>query len=786
MLSTTSAASLLLCLLLAAILALGGLAFAAPSWADEAERAPEGATQINEEAEPSEPLTATEPSEPLTLSEPLAAAEVLDVTAKDAGDLKETAAEENTTAIMGYSSLSAAQMASWYNSKDKTYPSQLAAGGASNITEFSTIVLEESRAEGVLPEVVFTQMMLESGWLQFGGAVKVEQYNFCGLGAIDSDPVNSSAWFPDVRTGIRAQVQHLKAYATSEGTPLVNACVDPRFDLVKRGCAPYVEWLGQKENPLGYGWATSLGYGQRLVGLMGELRNTSDPGAPGDTGAPGDAGSTGDGDSLALTESTYPFISPLAGYYLPASTSNYTTSGREGRTIDKIVLHHAAALTVTSVGYHFQNPSVEASAHYGVGPGQIYCYVPEDKAAWHCGNYEQNLRSVGIETVNSALAPDYPVAKASIDTLIPLVADVAQRNGLGKLVKYQNIFQHRDFASTFCAGHVWDYIDYIITEANLINGYGDDWTVTQHEGSGRQDTAARASAKAYPDPSQVDNVILAYSYDFPDALAASYLAGVLDAPILLCDTNELPAPTVSELSRLNPSAIYIVGGTGVISGDIETMLQTSGSVSSVIRLGGTGREETAYLIAEAAKTLGGVPTTAFVAHSGNFPDALSAGSLSASQHVPILLTSAETLDGWAQRFLEECGVKDIIVVGGAGSVSENVENQLRALPHGPSVVRWSGPGRYETAEAVLNGAIAKWSVTPSVIGLASGEDFPDALVGGASVGNRGGLLAITEPDVLSNAAAETISAYKDSVLDVEIFGGTGTIRVRSAAQWLLM
>jgi uncharacterized repeat protein (TIGR02543 family) len=309
--------------------------------------------------------------------------------------------------------------------------------------------------------------------------------------------------------------------------------------------------------------------------------------------------------------------------------------------------------------------------------------------------------------------------------------------------------------------------------------------VTQHEGSGRQDTAARASQKAYPDPTQVDSVILAYSYDFPDALAASYLAGVLDAPILLCDTNEIPETTTSELSRLNPSAIYIVGGTGVISSDVEGVLSALPGVSSVTRLGGQGREETAYLIANKAKELGGTPTTAFVAHSGNFPDALSAGSLSAGQGIPILLSPTGSLDEWAKRFLEESGVLDIIVVGGSGSVSEDVIGQLRALPGNPTVARWSGSGRYETAEVVLNNAIVKWNITPTIVGLASGEDFPDALVGGAAVGNRGGLLAITGPDTLSAAATGVISTYKATISDVEIFGGPGTIRVKSAAQALL-
>ena len=78
------------------------------------------------------------------------------------------------------------------------------------------------------------------------------------------------ASFQDVRTGIRAQIQHLKAYASTES--LVNEQVDPRFHLVKRGTAPYVEWLGQKENPAGTGWATESNYGYAITAMIKQLK----------------------------------------------------------------------------------------------------------------------------------------------------------------------------------------------------------------------------------------------------------------------------------------------------------------------------------------------------------------------------------------------------------------------------------------------------------------------------------------------------------------------------------
>ncbi len=126
----------------------------------------------------------------------------------------------------------------------------------------------DSAAEGVRPEVAFVQTMKETGWLQFGGDASIEQFNFAGLGTTgDGVPGNS---YPDVRTGIRAQIQHLKAYATTEA--LNRVCVDDRYEYVLRGCAPYVEWLGQKENPQGTGWATAENYGYSIVDMINKMK----------------------------------------------------------------------------------------------------------------------------------------------------------------------------------------------------------------------------------------------------------------------------------------------------------------------------------------------------------------------------------------------------------------------------------------------------------------------------------------------------------------------------------
>ena len=174
-------------------------------------------------------------------------------------------------AIMGETSVTVDQMVKYYENTGHQYPAaKLSTSGATTLKEFCEIYLQEAESEGVRAEVAFTQTMKETGWLQYGGSVKIEQNNFAGIGAVDHDPAGSSAWFPDVRTGVRAQIQHLKAYASTNA--LNNACVDPRFNLVTRGCAPYVEWLGTKENPNGYGWATGANYGPSIVTMIKKLK----------------------------------------------------------------------------------------------------------------------------------------------------------------------------------------------------------------------------------------------------------------------------------------------------------------------------------------------------------------------------------------------------------------------------------------------------------------------------------------------------------------------------------
>lgn len=165
--------------------------------------------------------------------------------------------------------------------------------------------------------------------------------------------------------------------------------------------------------------------------------------------------------------------SNLVSVKVPANSNNYTV-GRSGRNIEMIAIHHMAGiLTAEQCGKIFQNANRKASSHYGIGKdGKIALYVDEANTAYTNSNWDSNCKSVTIETSNCKLGGDYPVSEVVLNKLIELVADIAKRNNLGKLVKGKNVVWHRMYAATSCPGdYLLSKMDYIIEKANEITRY---------------------------------------------------------------------------------------------------------------------------------------------------------------------------------------------------------------------------------------------------------------------------------------------------------------------------
>ena len=167
--------------------------------------------------------------------------------------------------IAGKAVATAAQMVAYIKAKRP--------GVEQSVIDMIPLYLSEGLTEGIAGDIAFAQSCIETGNFAFPSetcAVTLAQNNFAMMGVTATFAKGESFATPQI--GIRAQIQHLKAYANSE--PLGGECVDPRFHLVSRGSAPYVEWLGQQENPKGKGWATAKGYGARILAVLADIRGT--------------------------------------------------------------------------------------------------------------------------------------------------------------------------------------------------------------------------------------------------------------------------------------------------------------------------------------------------------------------------------------------------------------------------------------------------------------------------------------------------------------------------------
>lgn len=254
-------------------------------------------------------------------------------------------------------------------------------------------------------------------------------------------------------------------------------------------------------------------------------------------------------------------------------------------------------------------------------------------------------------------------------------------------------------------------------------------------------------------------LVVVNGYDFPDALSAACLAGANQGPVLLTHQASLSGATAAEIVRLQPDFIYVVGGESVVSGNVVQQIESlypAWNPVTVIRVSGNDRIATSVEVAKKSLNVADDPYPdgpgatppgfVFIANAYNFPDALSAASMSAAEYVPILLTGPDALDGRVSQCIDDIGANDAIIVGGTSVVSTNVENQLISKLGASRVMRIAGADRYETSRdfAVWATDMGNFGVnvgTPgnpnalgaahiNRIGIARGDDFPDALAAG--------------------------------------------------------
>jgi subtilisin family serine protease/putative cell wall-binding protein len=281
-------------------------------------------------------------------------------------------------------------------------------------------------------------------------------------------------------------------------------------------------------------------------------------------------------------------------------------------------------------------------------------------------------------------------------------------------------------------------------------------------GADRYATAAAVSASRFGPGVPV--VYVASGTNFPDALAAGPAAAAAAGPVLLVTPSRIPAATAAELDRLRPTRIVIAGGTSVVSDGVLAALR--GYAGAVERRAGLDRYETAAAISHDAFAPGvGV---AYVAAGTNFPDALAGGAAAAAQRGPVLLSRGTDLPAATAAELAYLKPQRIVVLGGAGVVSDAVLNALRA--HSSSVTRLAGADRYTTAVEVSR------SLAPSgsaVVYVSTGVTFPDALAGDPVAGLRDAPLLLVPSNRLPAEVAAELRRLNPST--VVILGASGVV-----------
>ncbi|HKJ11054.1 MAG TPA: cell wall-binding repeat-containing protein [Ornithinimicrobium sp.] len=283
-------------------------------------------------------------------------------------------------------------------------------------------------------------------------------------------------------------------------------------------------------------------------------------------------------------------------------------------------------------------------------------------------------------------------------------------------------------------------------------------------GTNRYATAAKM-ASYYPTGG---DVYITTGQNFPDAVAAGARAGYRNDPVLLTTKTRLPSATITQLKRIKPRRVFIVGGSGAVSYSVGRSLRkyvSSGS-SGIIRLSGNDRYGTAGAV---ARQFGSRPTTVYVATGAKYHDALVAAARAGHRNAPVLLTKRHSVPSATRSALRAVKPERIVVVGRTDAVSSTAASTLKRYATKGSLVRVSSVNHNGIA-ARMAGYYPKGV---SRVYVATSRSYPDGLSAAARAGTKGAPVLYVDRDSLPTA---TRNAIRD--LDpqrIVIMGGTGAV-----------
>ncbi|HEX5466320.1 MAG TPA: cell wall-binding repeat-containing protein [Candidatus Limnocylindrales bacterium] len=374
-------------------------------------------------------------------------------------------------------------------------------------------------------------------------------------------------------------------------------------------------------------------------------------------------------------------------------------------------------------------PTTSGAAHAPTD-GSGYAFIPRTDV----GDIPAGT-TIGYDSVEQSpwFAVQDPTTKAWSETYYD--------NGRSLRAKWALVVSH-DLAG----GGIWA-LGYERGQPGFWDAIAASFGVLRLAGTSRYATAAavsRATVAAGPPV-----VYVATGTDYPDALAGGTLAAQASTAMLLVTPTSIPTDTATELKRLKPDKIVVVGGQKAVS---DTVLHALGAYApgGVTRIAGADRYATAAAVSKTAFASGA--PVAYLATGQAFADALSAGPAADHGGGPVLLTAPTTLSAATSNELKRLKPATVVIVGQGAAIASGVAKQVQAVLPGAKVQRVGGANRYATS-ALIAGLFPTGQ--PQVY-VATGQDFPDALAGSAAAGGQDVPLLLTQSDVLPAVVSQAI------------------------------
>ena len=296
--------------------------------------------------------------------------------------------------ITGKSKATAAQMQAYIKKMNPKVPD--------SVIKMIPLYLTEGTAESVRGDIAFAQSCLETGNFTFSGsAVTLSQNNFCGMGVTKTGMKGNN--FKTPQLGIRAQIQHLQAYACTDR--LKQKCIDPRYTYVTRGCAEYVEYLGIQENPKHQGWAAGKDYGKKIINILNNILSIKTTEKESNTM-----------NIIKMISKKNCYIGQNKPAYVVIHETDNWSKGADAKA-------HAAAM---------KNGNLAGTVHYYVDSKSIYQTLDHADGAWAVGDGKgkygiTNRNSINIEI---CVNPETDYYKA-VDKAEQLAAQLLKQYGWG-------------------------------------------------------------------------------------------------------------------------------------------------------------------------------------------------------------------------------------------------------------------------------------------------------------------------------------------------------------------